>query len=49
MEGEEDGGRGGWRCSHHQALVPLTCGGLMTAAKCLTPYMPKFEIVNVPP
>src|SRR5919206_532561 len=26
-----------------------TCGGLRTAMNCSTPYMPRFEIVNVPP
>src|SRR5581483_992543 len=25
------------------------CGGLRTATNCPTPYMPRFEIVNVPP
>ena len=25
------------------------CGGLRTATNCSTPYMPRFEIVNVPP
>ena len=25
------------------------CGGLMIAVKCSTPYMPRFETVNVPP
>jgi len=27
----------------------FTCGGLITAAKCLIPNMPKLDTVKVPP
>ena len=41
------GRRAARRCAPTARIA--ACGGLMTAVKWVTPYMPRFETVNVPP
>ena len=42
----------GWRefrCCSGECCCCCACGALMIAVNCLTPNMPRFETVNVPP